>query len=71
MHLDFELVLKFVTLHGEHQYQFSFVETLREFIIAKLWIRKLGSSSVLTMHFRVRTPPSLEILENPGFLFWS
>jgi hypothetical protein len=37
----------FVVLHGEQQYKFSFVETPREFIIAKLSIRKIGSSSVL------------------------
>ena len=41
------------TANGESQtlYYFSFVETPRKFIIAKLSIRKLGSSSVLKMHY--------------------
>ena len=31
----------------KYLYLLSFVETPRKFIIAELWIRKLGSSSVL------------------------
>ena len=44
--------LKFVgRLHGEYNTKFSFVETPSKFTIAKLSIRKLGSSSVLKIHY--------------------
>ena len=33
-----------VIRHDEHQYQISFVETPRKFVVAKLSIRKLGPS---------------------------
>ena len=44
-------------------YLFSFVETPRKLIIAKLLLRKLGSSSVLIMHHIINTDedPSLRI----------
>ena len=41
------LFRKVVYMVGEHQYQFSFMEISHKFIIAKLSIRELGSSSVL------------------------
>ena len=39
----------FVCLHGNYQSKYDFVETPRKFIISKLSIRKLGSSSVLVI----------------------
>ncbi len=43
---DYKLYL-LESLHGEKYYIFNFVVTPRNFIIAKLSIRKPGSSSVL------------------------
>ena len=43
-----------VRLHVNAIYLFSFVETLRKFIIAELSIRKLGSSSVLIIRLLKR-----------------
>ena len=46
---DINMLLFLVCLHGEYQSKHNFVEIPRKFIIAWLSIRKLESSSVLTI----------------------